>query len=82
MSEFIVHSDSRQPVRTCGAGDAGREGRVLSACAGGARTPFQSAEHLARHPFGRVPVLEHDGFMLYETQAILRYLDRVLPQPA
>jgi glutathione S-transferase len=28
-----------------------------------------------------VPVLEHDGFMLYETQAILRYLDRVLPTP-
>jgi glutathione S-transferase len=35
-----------------------------------------------RHPFGRVPVLEHDGFSLYETQAILRYLDRVLPEPA
>jgi glutathione S-transferase len=43
---------------------------------------FRSPEHLARHPFGRVPVLEHDGFMLYETQAILRYLDRVLPRPA
>jgi glutathione S-transferase len=43
---------------------------------------LRSPEHLARHPFGRVPVLEHDGFMLYETQAILRYLDRVLPQPA
>jgi glutathione S-transferase len=26
-------------------------------------------------------VLEHDGFVLYETQAILRYLDRVLPSP-
>ncbi len=37
--------------------------------------------HLARHPFGRVPVLEHDGFWLYETQAILRYVDRVLPSP-
>jgi glutathione S-transferase len=43
---------------------------------------LRAPEHLARHPFGRVPVLEHDGFMLYETQAILRYLDRVLPQPA
>ncbi|WP_257166680.1 glutathione S-transferase family protein [Bradyrhizobium sp. SRS-191] len=40
------------------------------------------AAHLARHPFGRVPALSHDGFELYETQAILRYLDRVLPQPA
>jgi glutathione S-transferase len=37
--------------------------------------------HISRHPFGRVPVLEHDGFMLYETQAMLRYLDRVLPTP-
>jgi glutathione S-transferase len=43
---------------------------------------LRSPEHLARHPFGRVPVLEHDGFLLYETQAILRYLDRVLPNPA
>jgi glutathione S-transferase len=42
----------------------------------------KSPEHLARHPFGRVPAFEHDGFSLYETQAILRYLDRVLPQPA
>ena len=42
----------------------------------------KSPEHLARHPFGRVPVLEHGGFVLYETQAILRYLDRVLPAPA
>jgi glutathione S-transferase len=40
---------------------------------------FKSPEHMARHPFGRVPVLEHGAFMLYETQAILRYLDRVLP---
>lgn len=38
--------------------------------------------HLARHPFGRMPVLDHDNFSLYETQAILRYLDRVLPTPA
>jgi glutathione S-transferase len=43
---------------------------------------FRSPEHLARHPFGRVPVLEHNGFSLYESQAILRYLDRVLPAPA
>jgi glutathione S-transferase len=42
---------------------------------------FRTAEHLARHPFGRVPVLEHGDFRLYETQAILRYLDRALPGP-
>jgi len=38
-------------------------------------------EHLARHPFGRVPALEHDGFSLYETQAIIRYLDESFPNP-
>ena len=42
---------------------------------------LRSPEHLRHHPFGRVPVLEHGDFRLYETQAILRYLDRVLPQP-
>jgi glutathione S-transferase len=38
-------------------------------------------EHLARHPFGRIPAFEHDGFAIYETQAILRYLDDVFPNP-
>ncbi len=38
-------------------------------------------EHLARHPFGRVPAFEHDGFSMYETQAILRYLDDIVPNP-
>ena len=37
--------------------------------------------HMARHPFGRVPVIEHDGFLLYETQAILRYVDRIFSGP-
>lgn len=39
-------------------------------------------EHLARHPFGKVPVLDDDGFWLYETRAINRYLDRRLEGPA
>ncbi len=34
--------------------------------------------YLARHPFGRIPAIEHDGFALYETQAILRYVDAVV----
>jgi glutathione S-transferase len=36
-------------------------------------------EHRARHPFGKVPVLEHDGLRILETSAIVRYLDDVLP---
>ena len=31
-------------------------------------------EHLARHPFGKVPVLEHDGRYLFESNVICRYL--------
>jgi glutathione S-transferase len=37
--------------------------------------------YLALHPFGRVPTLVHDGFALYETGAITRYLDRAFPGP-
>src|SRR4051795_9201851 len=39
----------------------------------------KAAEHLARQPFGQVPVLEHDDFRMYESRAIIRYLDEVLP---
>jgi len=40
------------------------------------------AAYLALHPFGRVPALVHDGFGLYETGAIVRYIDRAFPEPA
>lgn len=39
------------------------------------------AEHLQRHPFGRIPVLQHGGFMLYETAAITRYVDEAFGGP-
>lgn len=35
--------------------------------------------HLALHPFGKVPVFEKDGFTLYETSAITRFIDDVIP---
>ncbi len=31
---------------------------------------------LKRNPFGKVPAFEHDGLALYETSAIIRYVDR------
>jgi glutathione S-transferase len=31
--------------------------------------------HLSRHPFAKVPAFAHDDFTLYETQAIVRYID-------
>lgn len=39
----------------------------------------KNAEHLARHPFGKVPVLDCDGMRILETSAIARYLNDVLP---
>jgi glutathione S-transferase len=41
----------------------------------------KSEAYLRKHPFGRVPAFEHGNFGLYETQAILRYLDDILPEP-
>lgn len=47
--------------------------------------PFASdvpADYLAVHPFKRVPALVHDGFTLYETEAITRYLDEAFSGPS
>jgi glutathione S-transferase len=41
--------------------------------------PHREEPHLSRHPFAKIPAFEHDGFMLYETQAILRYIDEGFP---
>jgi len=46
--------------------------------------PFDAASAgrlRALHPFGRVPVLEHDGFRVYETQAILDYVESAFDGP-
>ncbi len=40
------------------------------------------AGYLAMHPFRRVPVLVHDDFVLYETQAITRYVDETFAGPS
>ncbi|KAJ6568616.1 glutathione S-transferase, partial [Mycena capillaripes] len=43
---------------------------VVDMSAGG----HKSAEFLAMHPFGQVPIIDDDGFVLYEGRAICRYL--------
>jgi glutathione S-transferase len=80
MSDFIVHSIAGSPFGRSVLATLEEKGASyrLAPVAPGT---LQSPQHLARHPFGRVPVLEHHGFSLYETQAILRYVDRVLPVP-
>jgi glutathione S-transferase len=39
------------------------------------------AGYRERHPFGKVPAFTHDGFELYETAAIARYVDEAFPGP-
>jgi glutathione S-transferase len=40
-----------------------------------------AADYLRRQPFAKVPAFEHDGFALYETAAIERYVDESFPGP-
>lgn len=43
------------------------------------QSDMRTEAHLALHPFGRMPVLDHGGFRIYETQAILRYVADAFP---
>lgn len=81
MSEFIIHSIPGSPFGRAVLATLEEKGapyRVSPVAPG----TLRAEPHISRHPFGKVPVLEDDGFTLYETQAILRYLDRALPTPA
>ncbi len=42
---------------------------------------LKAPEHLARHPWGRIPVMQHGDFMLYESTAICRYVDEAFQGP-
>jgi len=39
----------------------------------------KSPQYMAKHPFGVVPFFEDGGFTMYESRAIIRYLDAKLP---
>jgi len=81
MTEFILHGVPGSPyVRSALLGlEEKRADYRLAAMSMGS---LRSAEHLGRNPFGRIPVLDHGEFRLYETQAILRYLDDLYPEPS
>jgi glutathione S-transferase len=82
MTSIVLYGfDGSTYVRTVrmllGEKDAHYEQVPVNVLAGEPRQP----DHLARHPFGKVPVLDHDGFRIIETSAIAPYLDEVLPEP-
>lgn len=81
MNEFVIHSIPGSPFGRAvlvALEEKGAPYRLVPVAPGAMRTP----EHLACHPFGRVPYVTHGDFTLYETSAIVRYVDRVLPEPA
>lgn len=41
----------------------------------------KTPEYLALNPYGRVPTIDDDGFVLYESAAILQYLEATRPAP-
>jgi glutathione S-transferase len=44
--------------------------------------PYGTAEHGTLHPFRRIPILEIDGTMIFESLAITGHLDEAFPGPA
>lgn len=80
MSDFIIHTIPGSPfARAVMATLEEKGGRWRIAPLAPGMTKVEP--HISRNPFGRMPVIEHGDFMLYETQAILRYIDRVIPEP-
>jgi|HubBroStandDraft_2_1064218.scaffolds.fasta_scaffold515757_2 glutathione S-transferase len=41
----------------------------------------KNPDHLARQPFGQIPAIDDDGFVLYESRAIIRYVDETMGGP-
>ena len=80
MSRMIVHGVPGSPYVRAALLTLEEKGAEYEFAAMALGTLKQQT-HLSRHPFGRIPAFEHDGWMLYETQAIMRYVDAVLPGP-
>jgi len=80
MSEFIVHGVPGSPFMRAVliALEEKRQSYRIAAMAPG---DSRSEAYRAKHPFSRVPLIDHGDFQLYETQAILRYVDQVFPEP-
>jgi glutathione S-transferase len=81
MSDIVIYGVHGSPfVRAVQMGleEKGAPYRVQALGLGESK----SKEYLERHPFGRVPAVDHGDFRLYETQAILRYFDAVFAEPA
>ena len=78
MSRMIVHGVPGSPYVRAALLTLEEKGAEYELAAMRLGT-LKEQPHLSRHPFGRIPAFEHDSWMLYETQAIMRYVDDVIP---
>ena len=80
MSEFVIYGVPGSPFMrsVCVALEEKREPYRIHAFAPG---EMRGELHRKLHPFARVPAIDHGGFRLYETQAILRYIDALFLDP-
>ena len=79
MSEFVVYGIPGSPFlrSAClGLEEKGQPYRIERLA------DMRGETHRSLHPFGRMPIVDHGSFRLYETQAILRYVDALFPKPA
>ena len=80
MSDIVVYGVPGSPfVRAVQMGL--EEKRVAYRMQPVAPQELKAEAYLKRHPFGRVPAFEHGDLKIYETQAILRYINDVFPEP-
>jgi len=81
MSTILIHGIPgspfvRMPIMVCE--EKGVPWRLQAMAFGEQKSPA----HLKRQPFGQIPAIEHGDFALYETQAIVRYIDAAFDGPA
>src|SRR5215475_12749539 len=80
MSEFVIHGVHGSPFMrsVCAAlEEKGQPYRIEAF----SPSSMRNEEYRKLQPFGRVPAIEHGDYRLYETQAILRYIDALYPEP-
>lgn len=81
MMDFVIHGIPGSPyVRTplLVIEEKGLSWRLAAIGMGDNRVPDYKARI---HPFGKIPTLDHGDFRLYETRAIIDYIDQVAPEP-
>ncbi len=81
MTDFIVHGIPGSPFMRAVL-IALEEKRVPYRIRALSPTTLREDAYRKLHPFTRVPAIEHGSIQLYETQAILRYVDAAFPEPS